>query len=160
MVTALFSQERVKNLVVISDSKNLTAGDNAYLPDSVRDKLESNFQTYTSYEMISSNEASIKKLQRKSETAGFDEETAIEVGKLTSASHAIFLVVVKVGKNYSVTAEFANLTTGKSIAKKMVISSTAQPAVLKSSSALEIPLTIFLAIDFPVVKFANSAVTE
>ena len=120
MVTALFSQERVKNLVVISDSKNLTAGENAYLPDSVRDKLESNFQTYTSYEMISSNEASIKKLQRKSETAGFDEETAIEVGKLTSASHAIFLVVVKVGKNYSVTAEFANLTTGKSIAKKMV----------------------------------------
>lgn len=120
MVTSLFSQERVKNLVVISDSKNLTAGENAYLPDSVRDKLESNFQTYTSYEMISSNEASIKKLQRKSETAGFDEETAIEVGKLTSASHAIFLVVVKVGKNYSVTAEFANLTTGKSIAKKMV----------------------------------------
>ena len=120
MITALFSQERVKNLVVISDSKNLAAGENAYLPDSVRDKLESNFQTYTSYEMISSNEASIKKLQRKSETAGFDEETAIEVGKLTSASHAIFLVVVKVGKNYSVTAEFANLTTGKSIAKKMV----------------------------------------
>ena len=120
MITALFSQERVKNLVVISDSKNLAAGENAYLPDSVRDKLESNFQTYTSYEMISSNEASIKKLQRKSETAGFDEETAIEVGKLTSASHAIFLIVVKVGKNYSVTAEFANLTTGKSIAKKMV----------------------------------------
>lgn len=120
MVTALFSQERVKNLVVISDSKNLAAGEAAYLPDSVRDKLESNFQTYTNYEMISSNETSIKKLQRKSETAGFDEETAIEVGKLTSASHAIFLVVVKVGKNYSVTAEFANLTTGKSIAKKMV----------------------------------------
>ena len=120
MVTALFSQEKVKNLVVISDSKNLAAGEAAYLPDSVRDKLESNFQTYTNYEMISSNEASIKKLQRKSETAGFDEETAIEVGKLTSASHAIFLVVVKVGKNYSVTAEFANLTTGKSIAKKMI----------------------------------------
>ena len=75
MVTALFSQEKVKNLVVISDSKNLAAGEAAYLPDSVRDKLESNFQTYTNYEMISSNEASIKKLQRKSETAGFDEET-------------------------------------------------------------------------------------
>lgn len=120
VVTALFSAERVRNLVVISDSKNLTPGEAAYLPDSVRDKLESNFQTYTNYEMISSNEASIKKLQRKSETAGFDEETAIEVGKLTSASHAIFLVVVKVGRSYSVTAEFANLTTGKSIAKKMV----------------------------------------
>ena len=120
IVTALFSQEKIKSMVVISKSENLNAGESAWLPNSVRDKLESNFQTYTNYQMISSNEKLIKDLQRKSETSGFDEDTAIKVGKLTSASHAMILRIVKSEQSYSVTAEVANLTTGKVIAKKMI----------------------------------------
>ena len=120
IVTALFSQEKIKSMVVISKSENLTDGESLWLPNSVRNKLESNFKTYTNYQMISSNEKLIKDLQRKSETSGFDEDTTIEVGKLTSASHAIVLSIAKINQSYSVTAEVTNLTTGKLIAKKMI----------------------------------------
>ena len=120
IVTALFSQEKIKSMVVISKSENLTDGESLWLPNSVRNKLESNFKTYTNYQMISSNEKLIKDLQRKSETSGFDEDTTIEVGKLTSASHAIVLSIAKINQSYSVTAEVTNLTTGKFIAKKMI----------------------------------------
>lgn len=118
--TIIFSRENVKNLIVIPDSKNLSSGEKAWLPASICDKLESNFQTYTNYEMVSSKEEAIKNYQKKSETLGFDEAMAIELGKLVSASHAIYLTVVKADGAYSVTAEVVNLTTGKSIAKKMV----------------------------------------
>ena len=120
IVTALFSQEKIKSMVVISKSENLTDGESLWLRNSVRNKLESNFKTYTNYQMISSNEKLIKDLQRKSETSGFDEDTTIEVGKLTSASHAIILSIAKINQSYSVTAEVTNLTTGKLIAKKMI----------------------------------------
>ncbi|MBQ1998887.1 MAG: hypothetical protein II220_05305, partial [Spirochaetales bacterium] len=120
IVTALFSQEKIKSMVVISKSENLTDGESLWLPNSVRNKLESNFKTYTNYQMISSNEKLIKDLQRKSETSGFDEDTAIKVGELTSASHAIILSIAKINQSYSVTAEVTNLTTGKLIAKKMI----------------------------------------
>ena len=120
IVTALFPQEEIKSMVVISESENLNAGESVWLPNSVKDKLESNFKTYTNYQMISSNEKLIKDLQRKSETSGFDEDTTIEVGKLTSASHAIILSIAKINQSYFVTAEVTNLTTGKVIAKKMI----------------------------------------
>ena len=81
---AVFSQEIIKSLVVITESKNLTAGESAWLPENICDKLESNFQTYTNYEMISYKEKVIRDYQKKSETVGFDENTAIEAGKMVS----------------------------------------------------------------------------
>ncbi|MCH5150120.1 MAG: hypothetical protein J1G30_05575, partial [Spirochaetales bacterium] len=116
---AVFSQEAIQSLVVITDSKNLTGSESAWLPENICDKLESNFKAYTSYKMISSKDKAIRDYQKKSETAGFDENTAIEVGKMVSASHIILLTVSKAGKIYSVTAEVVNSTTGVSIAKHM-----------------------------------------
>lgn len=120
LTVSIFSQEEIKNLVVIPSSKNLNGGESAWLPESICDKLESNFKTYTNYEIISSKTKEIKNYQKESETAGFDENTAIEVGKLVSASHVLFLSVSKAEKKYFVTAEIANATTGKLIAKQMI----------------------------------------
>ena len=97
----------------------LNEGDKIWLPGSVHDKLISNLQTYTDFSFVTSNEEKIKEIQRKSESFLYSEETAIEVGKLTSATHAIFLTTRKAEKLYIVTAEFVNLTTGKLIATSM-----------------------------------------
>ena len=115
----LFSKENIERIIVISYSEALNEGDKIWLPGSVQDKLISNLQTYTDFSFVSSNEEKIKDIQRKSESFLYNEETAIEVGKLTSATHAIFLTTRKAEKLYIVTAEFVNLTTGKLIATAM-----------------------------------------
>ena len=115
----LFSKENIERVVVISYSEALNEGDKIWLPGSVHDKLISNLQTYTDFSFVTSNEEKIKEIQRKSESFLYSEETAIEVGKLTSATHAIFLTTRKAEKLYIVTAEFVNLTTGKLIATSM-----------------------------------------
>ena len=102
----IFSKENIERVIVISYSEALTEGDKIWLPGSVQDKLISNLQTYTDFSFVSSNEEKIKDIQRKSESFLYNEETAIEVGKLTSATHAIFLTTRKAEKLYIVTAEF------------------------------------------------------
>lgn len=59
-----FSFENVKNVVVISVGANLNEGENIWLADSVKDKFESNLQTYTNYTFISSNDVRIRELQK------------------------------------------------------------------------------------------------
>lgn len=55
----------------------------AWLPGSVRDKLEADLRTYTAFVLIDrANEGKIKALQMKIEGASYDESTIIEVGKL------------------------------------------------------------------------------
>lgn len=116
-IAFLYSQENVKNVIVMANQENLDGGEKVWLPNSVKDKFESNLQTYTSYSLVSSNESQIKELQKKFESAAFGEDSAIEIGKLTSASHGVFLTVRKVGLKYTITAEFTNLSSGKNIAK-------------------------------------------
>lgn len=111
--------EEIKNIIVVSSGENLSAAERAWLPASVKDELESNLQSYTKYSFVSSSESKIKELQKKSEAAGFDEKSAIELGKLTSAGHAIFVITRKTGNSYTVTAELTNLTTGKVVAKSV-----------------------------------------
>ena len=116
-IAFLYSQENVKNVIVMANQENLDGGEKVWLPNSVKDKFESNLQTYTSYSLVSSNESQIKELQKKFESAAFGEDSAIEIGKLTSASHGVFLTVRKVGLKYTITVEFTNLSSGKNIAK-------------------------------------------
>ncbi|MCH5151029.1 MAG: hypothetical protein J1G30_10230, partial [Spirochaetales bacterium] len=166
---AVFSQETIKSLVVLPASKNLSAGESAWLPGNICDKLESNFKTYTSYEMISSKEKAIRDYQKKSEAAGFDENTAIEVGKLISASHVILLTVSKAGNTYSVTAEVVNSTTNKLIAKHMIsgksrtedLFSTAGCAVDEITIALCEQLSVPLAnIQKYILKYGNENISD
>ena len=116
-IAFLYSQENVKNVIVMANQENLDGGEKVWLPNSVKDKFESNLLTYTSYSLVSSNESQIKELQKKFESAAFGEDSAIEIGKLTSASHGVFLTVRKVGLKYTITVEFTNLSSGKNIAK-------------------------------------------
>lgn len=122
MSVAIFSaygSEKIKNVIVAVKSENLSESEKAWLLGSVKDKFESNLQLYAKFNLVSSNESGIRELQKKSESIGFDEKTAIEIGKLTSASHAVFLTVRRSSQSYSVTAEFADLTTGKNLAKSV-----------------------------------------
>lgn len=113
----LFAAENIKNLVVITSSKNLTPSEQVWLSDSVKDKFESNLKEYTDYHMVSSNDRKIKELQKKSEGVGYDQESSIELGKLLSASHAVFLNLNKSKNGYTLSAEFTNLSTGTVSAK-------------------------------------------
>lgn len=117
--SSVFAQEKIKNLIVVPSSQNLTAAEDAWLTDAIKEKVESNLVTYAGMQLVSSNSSAIKKLQRKSEGAGYDKSTSIELGKLVNASHAAFLTVRKAGSLYTVTLEFANLTTGVLVTKSV-----------------------------------------
>lgn len=117
--SSVFAQEKIKKLIVIPSSQNLTAAEDAWLTDAIKEKVESNLMTYAGMQLVSSNSSAIKKLQRKSEGAGYDKSTSIELGKLVNASHAAFLTVRKAGSLYTVTLEFANLTTGVLVTKSV-----------------------------------------
>mgnify|MGYP003289456916 CR=1 FL=1 len=117
--SSIFAQEKIKNLIVVPSSQNLTAAEDAWLTDAIKEKVESNLMTYAGMQLVSSNSSAIKKLQRKSEGAGYDKSTSIELGKLVNASHAAFLTVRKAGNLYTVTLEFANLTTGVLVTKSV-----------------------------------------
>ena len=109
----------VNSVIVITSSKNISDGEKQWLLDLVRDKFISNFQTYSDFQFVSSNTDKIKQLQRESEKAAYDSNSMIEIGKLTTAGHAFFLDVTKTGKNYLISVQFADLTTGRNIAQSI-----------------------------------------
>ena len=117
---SLFSiYANVNSVIVITSSKNISDGEKQWLLDLVRDKFISNFQTYSDFQFVSSNTDKIKQLQRESEKAAYDSNSMIEIGKLTTAGYAFFLDVTKTGKNYLISVQFADLTTGRNIAQSI-----------------------------------------
>ena len=83
------------------------------LSDMVSKKIEGNFSTYTNFTLIASNDAEIRKIQRKSEDLSFDETTAIEAGKLLSVQYVLFSYIAKIDSTYSLSCSFTNVTTGE-----------------------------------------------
>ncbi len=83
------------------------------LSDMVAKKLEGNFSEYTSFILVASNDADVRKIQRKSEDLSFDESTAIEAGKLLSAQYVLFSYIAKIDSTYSLSCSFTNVTTGE-----------------------------------------------
>ena len=114
-------QERLDNLtknpvqVVNFEAVNLSSSETSWLPLQVQDKLTSNLQTYLGMKTVvdSKSESALKKLQAASESAARDEDSAIEVGKITTAKFALFTKVRKIGANYVVAVDFTDLTTGE-----------------------------------------------
>lgn len=102
-------------MVVGQKSASLSANEVAWLPDSVRSKLEENLQSYTTFSFVASDLESIKKIQRQSESDLFDEKDAIEIGKLKFAKYAVFVTIRKSG-SYTVVADVTDLTTGEKLA--------------------------------------------
>lgn len=117
-------QERLDNLtknpvqVVNFEAVNLSSSETSWLPLQVQDKLTSNLQTYLGMKTVvdSKSESALKKLQAASESAARDENSAIEVGKITTAKFALFTKVRKIGANYVVAVDFTDLTTGEQVA--------------------------------------------
>lgn len=136
--------EKTSNLVIISTTQNLSTVENAWVPDSVRDELEANLQKYTALSLVSANEKQIMNLQRKYENNAFDESNALELGKLVSASHAVFLVTRKAGNNYTITLELTDLTTGKSLSKSVSSPRTTLDTLVNTTGSAVDELTIEL----------------
>ena len=117
-------RERLENLttlpvqVIIQESINLAGSEAAWLPGQIQDKLKSNFQEYLGMKTVvdSKSEAALKKLQAESESAARDENTAIELGKITTAKFAVFTKLRKTGSGYTISIDFTDLTTGEQMA--------------------------------------------
>ena len=121
---ARMEAERLENLtkfpvqIINQEVSNLSASETAWLPGQVQDKIKSNLQDYLGMKTVvdSKSEATLKKLQAESESAGRDEETAIELGKITTAKFAVFTKLRKTASGYVISADFTDLTTGEQMA--------------------------------------------
>ena len=104
--------------VIIQESINLVGSEAAWLPGQIQDKLKANFQEYLGMKTVvdSKSEAALKKLQAESESAARDENTAIELGKITTAKFAVFTKLRKTGTGYTISIDFTDLTTGEQMA--------------------------------------------
>ncbi len=121
---ARMEAERLANLtkfpvqIINQEISNLNASETVWLPGQVQDKIKSNLQDYLGMKTVvdSKSEATLKKLQAESESAGRDEETAIELGKITTAKFAVFTKFRKTANGYVISADFTDLTTGEQMA--------------------------------------------
>lgn len=113
-VSFIYAQSKTTVQVLVPESVNLSASDSAWLPGQIQDKLKSNMQEYLDMSTVvdSKSEEAVKKLQAQAEDAGRDEESAIELGKLTTAKFALFSKIRKSPNGYSISADFTDLTTG------------------------------------------------
>lgn len=107
--------------VINYEITNLNISESSWLPSQIQDKFKSNLQSYLGMKTVvdSKAESALKKLQAESENVGRDENTAIELGKITTAKFALFTKIRKVGANYVIAVDFTDLTTGEQMASCM-----------------------------------------
>lgn len=118
------AKERLENIkrfpvqIVNLEVTNITGTEAAWLPGQVQDKLKSNLQDYLGMKTVvdSKSETALKKIQAESESEARDENTAIELGKITTAKFAVFTKLRKTGIGYTVSVDFTDLTTGEQMA--------------------------------------------
>ena len=129
-----------------TETANLAAGEASWLPGTVQDRLKANLQEHLGMKTVvdSKSEAALKKLQAESESAGRDESTAIELGKITSAKFVLFTKLRKTSSGYMISADFTDLTTGEQMAS---VSSKAysSPDYLYGSTGAADEITLLLA---------------
>ena len=132
--------------VVLQETVNLSSSETSWLPLQIQDKLKSNLQTYLGMKTVvdSKSESALKKLQAASESVARDENTAIEVGKITTAKFALFTKVRKIGANYVVAVDFTDLTTGVQMASCMS-KEYSKPEYLYGSTGAVDEVTVALA---------------
>jgi len=102
-------------VVVNSKNINISATEESWLPEAVCSRIEENFQNYTDFIFVNANLDAVKKFQKQTENAAYDEQEAIETGKISVAKYAIFVTIRKSDK-YVVTGEVTDLTTGRKYA--------------------------------------------
>lgn len=104
--------------VVVQEEANLSGAETTWLPGQIQDKLKSNLQEYLGMKIVvdEKSEKALKKLQVESENSARDEDSAIELGKITTAKFALFTKIRKTGKGYTLSGDFTDLTTGEHLA--------------------------------------------
>ena len=115
---ALFAQRMEESSLVVMYPvcENISAPDQNWLPGSIQDRFESNFLKLSKFKLINSaNEKEIRYLQKKYESAFYDEKTSLEQGKLSGARYALFTTVRKTGRYYSLSAKFTDLQSGQNL---------------------------------------------
>lgn len=113
--TATFAQTKENTVqVVMPESVNLSGNEASWLPGQLQDKIKSNLQEYLGMKTVvdSKSEVTLKKLQREAESGGRDENTAIELGKISTAQFAVMTKIRKTGKGYTVSVDYTDMTTG------------------------------------------------
>ena len=111
----LFCQPHgITSLRVAASGKQLSNSESNYLPENVANKLESNISKYAGIPIVNeTNITQILKAQAQSESEAYSSN--IELGKLTTASHILFLTVSKENGKYSVTFRLTNVEDGTAI---------------------------------------------
>lgn len=103
--------------ITLPQSQNLEESESSWLCSQVRDVLSEEIRENTDFVPTSSAEIEnqILALQKKSESVAFDENSAIEMGKLVSAKFALFSVIRKAKSEYFLSVTISDLTTGKTL---------------------------------------------
>ena len=101
--------------VVSSLLENIGGTEQIWLGGQIQDRLKSNLQDYLGMKIVvdSKSEDALKKLQREAESEARNENTAIELGKITTARFALFSKIRKTNNGYIISADFTDLTTGE-----------------------------------------------
>lgn len=112
LAVVAFAQETVQ--VVMPECVNTSGSEKMWLPGQIQDTLKSNLQEYLGMRTVvdSASESMVKKLQRESESNARDENTAIDVGKITTAKFAVFTTIRRMDKGYTISVNYTDLTTG------------------------------------------------
>ena len=106
--------ERSRVVVFSPDMENVSQSEFAWLPGAVRDEMESELRIFTDFLIVdNANERKIKEIQRNSLEMSFSDETSIEIGRLTSASYAVFSTIRRTQGGFTLSSSFTDLTTGE-----------------------------------------------
>ena len=144
LCAAAFAQQTVQ--VLMPEGVNLTGSEAAWLPGQIQDKLKSNLQEYLGMNTVvdAKSEATLKQLQRESEGSGRDADTAIELGKISTAKFAVMTRIRKTGKGYTISADYTDLTTGVQKATATSKEYTTSEELYASTGAID-EITLILA---------------
>ena len=101
--------------VMMPEVVNIGGTEASWLPGLIQDKLKSNIQEYLGMKTVvdSKSESALKQLQRESENSGRDENTAIELGKISTAQFVVMTKIRKTGKGYTISVDYTDMTTGE-----------------------------------------------
>ena len=115
MISAPFFAQGKTVQVMMPEAVNISGTEATWLPGQIQDKLKSNIQEYLGMKTVvdSKSEAALKQLQRESESNGRDENTAIELGKISTAKFVVMTKIRKTGKGYTISVDYTDMTTGE-----------------------------------------------
>ncbi|MBQ9207433.1 MAG: leucine-rich repeat protein [Treponema sp.] len=120
LATATFAQN--KNTIAVPAPKAVNLGDGSdWIPLFIQGVITSNFQQYSGMNVIDRQNADmVKAEQRLSENAAYDEKSAIELGKLTSARLIITGSIMAKSNAYALTFSITDAETGETKATSSI----------------------------------------